>query len=186
MLHGFTLTARSALPRARRLHGAERCGSAAGGMPRLASVGSLGSFPVAALAVLAVAGCSSERRRLQEEIAPTREQLVREGRKSYERACASCHGLDGRGDGPVAPTLKVRPPDLTTLARSNGGVFPRDEVIAAVTGTKPVAAHGTAETPVWRVRFGPSASGASAAAALRSRRWLDGMMDYLETIQERS
>jgi len=140
---------------------------------------------MAALALLVVA-CTAGRRRLQEEIAPTHEQLVREGRGTYERACASCHGVDGRGDGPVAPTLKVPPTDLTELARHNGGTFPRDEVVAVITGTRSIAAHGTADMPVWRVRFGPSASGASAAAALRARRWLDGMVDYLETIQERS
>jgi mono/diheme cytochrome c family protein len=155
-------------------------------MPRLALAESLGCFPATALAVLAVAGCASERSRLQEEIVPSREQLIQEGKRAYERACASCHGVDARGDGPVAPTLKVRPPDLTMLARRNGGTFPRDQVIAVVTGAKPIAAHGTADMPVWRLRFGPSGSGAAAAAALRTRRWLDGMVDYLATIQEHS
>lgn len=138
------------------------------------------------VAVLVLAGCASERYRLREEVAPTRAQLVQEGRRTYERACASCHGIDARGDGPVASTRKARPPDLTHLARANGGVFPRERVIAAVTGTTPIAAHGTAEMPVWRQRFGPTASGATAAAALRTQRWLNGMVDYLETLQDRS
>src|SRR5262245_9374746 len=129
----------------------------------------------ASLVMLVLAGCASERSRLQQELVPTRQQMLREGQQTYERACASCHGVDARGDGPVAPTLKVPPPDLTTLARRNGGVFPRDHVIAAVTGTIPIPAHGTAEMPVWRLRFGPTSSGAAAAAALRTRRWLDGM-----------
>src|SRR5262245_48931905 len=137
---------------------------------------------VLAIAALALAGCASERDRLRQEIVPTRQQVLREGQHMYERACASCHGVDARGDGPVAPTLKVPPSDLTTLARSHGGVFPRDQVIAIVSGTTPIAAHGTAEMPVWRLRFGPS-SGAAAAAALRTRRWLEGMVDYLETLQ---
>ena len=153
-------------------------------MPRRAFRGSLRYVPVTALAALALAACAGERQRLREQIAPSREQLLEEGKNTYERACASCHGVDARGDGPVAPTLKVRPSDLTTLARRNGGTFPRDEVIAVVTGEKPVAAHGTADMPVWRLRFGPSSSGAAAAAALRTRRWLDGMVDYLATIQE--
>lgn len=137
------------------------------------------------VAVPGLAGCASERQRLREGIAPTRAQLLQEGKQTYERACASCHGLDARGDGPVAATLRVPPPDLTTLARRNQGVFPRDAVVAAVTGATPIAAHGTAEMPVWRLRFGPTSSGAAAAAALRTRRWLDGMIDYLETLQER-
>src|SRR5262245_3014047 len=145
-------------------------------MPRPASV--------ITLALLALASCASERDRLRQEIAPTREQILREGQQTYERACASCHGVDARGDGPVAPTLKVPPSDLTTLARRHGGVFPRDQVVAVVTGTTPITAHGTAEMPVWRMRFGPTSSGATAAAALRTRRWLEGMVDYLETLQE--
>jgi mono/diheme cytochrome c family protein len=141
---------------------------------------------VSCLGALAIAGCASQRDRLQEEIAPTRQQLVREGQRTYERACSSCHGLDGRGDGPVASTLRVRPTDLTTLAKKNGGVFPRDRVTAIITGDIPLAAHGTREMPVWRLRFAPTSSGAAATAALRTRRWLDGMVDYLESIQERS
>jgi mono/diheme cytochrome c family protein len=37
--------------------------------------------------------------------------------------CASCHGREGKGDGPVASALNRRPPDLTTIARRNGGRF---------------------------------------------------------------
>jgi mono/diheme cytochrome c family protein len=135
------------------------------------------------LILIALTGCALQRERLREEIAPTREEALREGRKAYERACASCHGLDARGEGTVAPALKVRPPDLTQLAAGNGGVFPREHVAAVVAGHVPVSAHGTAEMPVWRTRFGPASSGATAAAALRTRRWLDGMLGYLESLQ---
>ena len=153
-------------------------------MRRRAFTGSLGYVPATALAVLAIAACAGERRRLREEIAPSREQRLAEGKTTYERACASCHGVDARGDGPVAPSLKVRTPDLTTLARRNGGTFPRDEVIAIVTGSRPIAAHGTSDMPVWRQRFGPSSSGATAAASLRTQRWLNSMVDYLATLQD--
>jgi len=147
---------------------------------------SRGYLPVTAFAVLTLAACAGQRKRLQQEVAPTHEQLLREGRRMYERACASCHGVDARGDGPVAPTLKKRPANLTLLAARNGGTFPRDQVIAAVTGATPIPAHGTADMPVWRLRFGPTSSGAAAVAALRTRRWLDGMVDYLASIQEHS
>jgi mono/diheme cytochrome c family protein len=140
--------------------------------------------PIVVLAI-AAGGCGPERSRLREGIAPTRDQLVLEGKATYERSCASCHGIDARGDGPVASSLKVRPADLTQLARRNGGVFPRTEVIAIVTGETPIAAHGTRDMPIWRLRFGPTSSGAAAAAALRTRRWLDGLVDYVETIQVR-
>ena len=34
------------------------------------------------------------------------------GRTSYMTLCAGCHGLDGRGDGPIAATLDPKPVDL--------------------------------------------------------------------------
>ncbi|HEY9716303.1 MAG TPA: cbb3-type cytochrome c oxidase subunit II [Trichormus sp.] len=35
------------------------------------------------------------------------------GRGIYQQNCASCHGLDGRGDGPNAISLEKKPPNLT-------------------------------------------------------------------------
>lgn len=64
--------------------------------------------------------------------------------------CASCHGREGKGDGPVASALNRRPPDLTTIARRNGGRFPTDRVERFVTGDRePTLAHGPADMPVW-------------------------------------
>ena len=66
--------------------------------------------------------------------------------------CASCHGETGAGNGPVAAGLKNPPTNLTLLARSNGGVFPRDQVWAVIAAGEPVKmapAHGSREMPVW-------------------------------------
>ncbi|MEZ4239859.1 MAG: cytochrome c [Myxococcota bacterium] len=60
-------------------------------------------------------------------------------RADYERLCAVCHGLDGRGDGPVAPDLALRHPpslldprivalpdrDLERVVREGYGLMPR-------------------------------------------------------------
>src|SRR3989442_2682752 len=35
------------------------------------------------------------------------------GRRVYARRCAVCHGPDGRGNGPAAPSLTPRPRDFT-------------------------------------------------------------------------
>ncbi len=48
--------------------------------------------------------------------------------------CASCHGADGTGDGPVAAALDPPPADLTTIAQRNGGDFPFAEVMAVIDG----------------------------------------------------
>jgi mono/diheme cytochrome c family protein len=104
------------------------------------------------------------------------------GREGYLRACASCHGVQGRGDGPVASALRGPPPDLTTLSSRYGGAFPRDVVVAVVTGEREVPAHGTRLMPVWNERFG-SSSGAAAVAALYTRRRLESLADYVESLQ---
>ena len=43
------------------------------------------------------------------------------GQVTYARYCASCHGPEARGDGPVAADLRVPPPDLTALSARSGG-----------------------------------------------------------------
>jgi putative copper export protein/mono/diheme cytochrome c family protein len=48
------------------------------------------------------------------------------GEQLYQADCASCHGVSGQGDGPAAPNLPSRPPDLTTrglLEYSDGDLF---------------------------------------------------------------
>ena len=67
----------------------------------------------------------------------------------YRRYCATCHGRDGKGDGPAGRALKVPPSDLTTLARREKGVFPASAVETVIRGGTTLAAHGSVEMPVW-------------------------------------
>jgi mono/diheme cytochrome c family protein len=71
------------------------------------------------------------------------------GRELYVQYCSSCHGKDGRGNGPVSPQLKIKPPDLTLLAKKNKGIYPLDDVMKAIDGRRLVRAHGDREMPVW-------------------------------------
>lgn len=72
------------------------------------------------------------------------------GKDSFDRYCATCHGLSGRGDGTLAASLTTRPADLTTLAQRRGGVFPRAEMTAYIDGTgRAIPAHGATEMPLW-------------------------------------
>lgn len=97
-------------------------------------------------------------------------------------ACASCHGIDGRGDGPVAASLTIKPPDLTTMAARRGGVYPYDELAAFIDGRKAVAAHGSREMPVWGERFADA-----FPADPQQERIIHGkvlmLLVYLESIQ---
>jgi len=63
--------------------------------------------------------------------------------------CATCHGTDGEGGGPAASAMKVTMPNLRTLAKRNGGVFPADAVAAYIDGRDQVASHGDRLMPIW-------------------------------------
>ena len=77
------------------------------------------------------------------------------GRSEFLSSCASCHGADGKGKGPVSEQLKVPPSDLTILAKNNNGVFPTNAVYETIYGSKTVPAHGTREMPIWGEQFNP-------------------------------
>ena len=71
------------------------------------------------------------------------------GKEEFESKCATCHGLSGKGDGPQASLLPIKPADLTILAKKNGGVFPNRRVHEIIDGRQEVAAHGPRTMPVW-------------------------------------
>jgi mono/diheme cytochrome c family protein len=75
------------------------------------------------------------------------------GKIIYARYCASCHGTEGRGDGPVAADLKVPPANLQTLAAKNGGSFPFEMVTRAIDGRQKTRGHSTPDMPVWAEVF---------------------------------
>jgi mono/diheme cytochrome c family protein len=71
------------------------------------------------------------------------------GAAIYLERCASCHGGNGKGDGPVAAALKVAPPDLTTITRRAGGTFPATHIVRVITYGGSISAHGNQEMQVW-------------------------------------
>src|SRR5262245_7727674 len=75
------------------------------------------------------------------------------GEAEYLNSCAVCHGLDGKGDGPLGDELVRRPADLTTISRRHGGTFPYAPVYAVIDGRFPVPSHGEREMPVWGRQF---------------------------------
>ena len=70
-------------------------------------------------------------------------------KEMYVKYCASCHGSQGKGDGPVSRDLKVKVPDLTLLRSRNEGTYPLDRVMSSIDGRRAVRAHGTRNMPVW-------------------------------------
>lgn len=102
-----------------------------------------GNF-AAALALVAIATSVAA--------APPQVRIKDYGKSEFEGNCASCHGVDGKGSGPVTPWLTKAPPDLTTLAQKNGGILPLDRLYQSVSGEGKTA-HGTREMPVWGQTF---------------------------------
>ena len=101
------------------------------------------------------------------------------GAETYAAYCASCHGADGKGDGPAAPALKVRPPDLTVLAKRKGGKFPEGDVYQVVKWGGGIIPHGSKEMPVWGTAFKTASN--TDEAEVDSR--IKALTQYLESIQ---
>ena len=66
------------------------------------------------------------------------------GAQIFAAECAGCHGADARGAGLHSRGLETTPPDLTTIASRNGGVFPRDQVMSTIDGLQRDAHFSTA------------------------------------------
>ena len=101
------------------------------------------------------------------------------GPDSFAFYCAPCHGRSGKGDGPVAAALKAPTPDLTTLAKRNGGTFPRAEITLFVTGTgRTTTAHGPSDMPVW----GPIFRSLDPSDT-RTKQRIENVVAFIESIQ---
>ncbi len=74
-------------------------------------------------------------------------------RELYLDHCASCHGTEGRGDGPLAAELQVTPINLRLLKKENDGRFPTQKVQRSIDGRGMPRAHGLPDMPVWGKRW---------------------------------
>jgi mono/diheme cytochrome c family protein len=101
------------------------------------------------------------------------------GKEMYNQYCASCHGADGKGDGPAAPALKIPATNLTTMSIKNGGTFPAAHVAAVIQGDATTPAHGSKDMPVWGPIFHSMTGHSQAQVQLRIR----NLTNYLESIQ---
>ncbi|MEI5682025.1 MULTISPECIES: c-type cytochrome [unclassified Mesorhizobium] len=107
------------------------------------------------------------------------------GEAEYLNSCAVCHGLDGKGDGPLGDVLMKRPADLTQLSDKNGGVFPYPRVFATIDGRYAVPSHGDREMPVWGRQFleeDAKMYGPGAGEIVTTER-IHNLAGYIETLQ---
>ena len=102
------------------------------------------------------------------------------GSYTYRTYCATCHGGGGKGDGPLAENLRFQPPDLTLMARNNGGKYPADLVEKIVDGRKPVDGHGGPDMPVWGDAFKNTETGFDDE---KVKQKIKSVVDHVGTIQ---
>ncbi len=102
-----------------------------------------------------------------------------QGQDLFKSYCASCHGLDAKGHGPMAASLKIAPADLRRISIRNHDTFPMMRVEKIIAGEELPAGHGSSEMPVW----GPIFSRVTSDVDLGRVR-IDNLARYLRDIQD--
>jgi mono/diheme cytochrome c family protein len=107
------------------------------------------------------------------------------GEETYLQFCAACHGIEARGNGPMAPILLLQPPNLRTLTARYDGVFPVVRVVTRIDGRDPLVAHGS-PMPVYGDFFegDDTAMKAETGQPIMTSRAIVDLVAYLEGVQE--
>ncbi|GGH30625.1 Cytochrome c [Cribrihabitans marinus] len=114
---------------------------------------------------------------------PLGAQDAERGEELFLRHCATCHGLEATGQGPMTGVLVIKPADLTALT-PEGGEFPLERVIKRIDGRDPLVSHGS-PMPVYGFFFegeDVAAKTASGQPILTSVPILD-LVAYMKTLQ---
>ena len=106
------------------------------------------------------------------------------GQATYEQYCATCHGMDATGGGPLTEIMTTSVPDLTMLSGMNEGKFPMLDVIHVIDGRTGLRAHG-GPMPVYGAIFDDeSPSGSEYGDVLFTRGKILSIAYYLESLQQ--
>ncbi len=105
------------------------------------------------------------------------------GAELYKRFCSACHGAKAEGDGPVAASFKIMVPDLTRIAKRQGGKFPDERIHRIIDGRQVPAPHGTREMPIWGWEFASVTRDGTPDLAT-SDLLVAKLVDYLRSIQK--
>ena len=115
---------------------------------------------------------------------PAAAQDAARGEETYMKHCATCHGIEASGMGPMSGVLMIKPSDLSTLAARNAGVFPVERVVKRIDGRDPLVSHGS-PMPVYGDFFegrDVALRTASGQPILTSRPVVD-LVAYLQAVQ---
>ena len=74
---------------------------------------------------------------------------VQRGQANYLFFCGNCHGVDGKGDGPLAVHLKMAPTDLTVLHAADSDTSLAERVMKALDGRHAIGETEAHKMPVF-------------------------------------
>ncbi|WP_170340235.1 c-type cytochrome [Ruegeria arenilitoris] len=105
------------------------------------------------------------------------------GEQLYLHHCATCHGLDATGHGPMAGVLLIQPTNLKTLGDA-GGKFPTARVVQRIDGRDPLVSHGS-PMPVYGPYFEgqDTAIKTDAGQPILTSKPIADLVAYLKTLQ---
>ena len=110
------------------------------------------------------------------------------GQELYSQYCATCHGSDGSGAGPLTEIMLEKPSDLTTLSAmnpSNKGEFPMLKVLHIIDGRTGLRGHG-GPMPTYGAIFQSDMAEqmGDLGAVIETRGRILSLALYLESIQQ--
>jgi mono/diheme cytochrome c family protein len=119
-------------------------------------------------AILAISiACAATSATVDETLPPN---YVPSGKLMYQEHCATCHGADAKGNGPLASLLK----------KHHGGKFPKEYVSSVLEFGPGPTAHGSSDMPAWGPIFRYYDKQNERAVQQR----IGNLCDYLESLQE--
>jgi len=133
------------------------------------------------IVAMTMMGWAQDQTKTEIKHVPVKQTSPASGQDMYKSYCAVCHGVDGKGNGPAAPALKVPPTDLTTLAARNGGKYPALRVSAIIRGEEVLAAHGSKDMPIWGRLFRSISGGHDSEVQQR----VTNLNKYIESLQKK-
>lgn len=107
------------------------------------------------------------------------------GKLDYDRYCAGCHGVHGKGDGAALQVVPgSKPTDLTRLSATHGGQFPYDEVFQVIEGRRRISGHSDVDSnmPLWGLLFQTEGKEFSPESEATVKRRISDLVSYVQTL----
>jgi mono/diheme cytochrome c family protein len=134
---------------------------------------------VIAMTAAIAAGMGYADQSTRKVILPVNKTAATSGQQMYSNYCAPCHGVDGRGQGPIASALRKPPTDLTVLSKNNRGKFPDTHIVTVLQNGPEIPSRATAEMPIWGPILGRMDMSNPQDRLLR----ISNLSRYLDSIQ---